>query len=323
MLPEEKEPGTTSASPEPAYVSDWPGISNLQYAPLTGVALDPQALSSSAISAKVDNHPSARPQWNLSKADLVWEELVEGGLTRYVPTWHSNIPEKIGPVRSIRPMDPDIISPIGGVVAYSGGQQKYVQMMQRTVVQNAIHGYSSLSSYIFRDRSKPSPHNVQVLAKKLIAEKFATVAPPKNQFAFGFDLEDATAFQNGTVANTVNLKYSNASQPSYQYDSSTQKYLRFQLGKADFDAEGVRLSATNIIVLRVRISIDGHVPKTELIGSGSGYVFSGGKAIAINWSKSSMNDQIVLKDADGLIVRLAPGTTWIHPVPTTGTVSFS
>lgn len=324
VLPGEKEPSSTSTSSEnPLYVSDWPGLPSIQYAPLTGVVSASQDLSTAALSAKVDNHPDARPQWNLSKADIVWEELVEGGLTRYVAIWHSNIPEKIGPVRSIRPMDPDIISPVGGVVTYSGGQQKYVQMMQRTAVENAIHGYGSLSSYIFRDRSKYSPHNVQVLAKKLITEKYPNIAPPKNQFAFSYDLESSTAFQEGAVATSLILKYSNTSRPSYQYDSSSQTYLRFQSGKADFDAENVRLTAANVVVIRVRVSIDGHVPKTELIGNGSGYVFTGGKAIAVTWSKGSMTDQVVLKDAKGLIVRLAPGTTWIHPVPVAGSVSFS
>lgn len=74
----------------------------------------------------------------LQHTDIVFEELVEGGLTRYVAVWHSNVPAEIGPIRSIRPMDPDIISPLGGIVAYSGGQYRFVQLMRATPVHNAI-----------------------------------------------------------------------------------------------------------------------------------------------------------------------------------------
>ena len=72
---------------------------------------------------KIDNHEDARPQVGLNRTDLVFEELVEGGLTRYVAVWHSDVPDAVGPVRSIRPMDPDIVAPLGGIIAYSGGQQ--------------------------------------------------------------------------------------------------------------------------------------------------------------------------------------------------------
>ncbi len=323
LLPEEKEPTTTSASPEvPAYVSDWPGLPNLAYAPLSGELVDPSTITSSALSAKVDNQPQARPQWGISRADIVWEEQVEGGLTRLVAMWHSDVPKKIGPVRSIRPMDPDIISPVGGIVAYSGGKQKYVRMMQNTPVRNAIHGYGSLSDIIYRDNTRPAPHNVQVDAQELIA-KYPKIKPPAQQFAYAFDVEGSTAFIDGKPAKELKLRYSSYRYPSYKYDAKTQTYLRLQEGKADYDAAKVRNSATNIVVIRVKITMDGNVPKTELLGSGKGYILTGGKAVAITWSKSSKTAPIVYKDAKGLIVRLAPGTTWVHPVPTAGTVSFS
>ena len=80
----------------------------------------------------------------------MFEELVEGGLTRYVAVWQSDVPAEIGPIRSIRPMDPDIISPLGGIVAYSGGQDRFVRAMKATSVYNAIHGQSDTADLMYR-----------------------------------------------------------------------------------------------------------------------------------------------------------------------------
>src|SRR3954451_3170906 len=115
-----------SATPSPAYTSDYESPAPTALAPLTGVVVPAGSLTNSALAAKVDNHPDARPQIGLGHTDLLYEELVEGGLTRYAAVWHSDVPAEIGPIRSIRPMDPDIISPLGGIIAYSGGQQRFV-----------------------------------------------------------------------------------------------------------------------------------------------------------------------------------------------------
>ncbi len=91
-------------------------------APLTGLA-DPSGATKSrpSIAVKIDNAPEARPQSGLDVADIVYEEVVEGGVTRLIAVFHSTAPELAGPVRSVRPMDPDILSAYHGLVAYSGG----------------------------------------------------------------------------------------------------------------------------------------------------------------------------------------------------------
>jgi hypothetical protein len=106
--------------PVPSYTSSYKAPDPTGLAPLRGTTVSAGSLANPSLAAKVDNHEEARPQYGLQFADIVFEELVEGGLTRYVAIWQSNIPVQIGPVRSIRPMDPDIISPFGGIVAYSG-----------------------------------------------------------------------------------------------------------------------------------------------------------------------------------------------------------
>jgi len=113
-------------TPTASYISTYETPAPTALAPLTGVEVLAGSVTNSSLAAKIDNHPGARPQVGLGRTDIVYEELVEGGATRYVGIWQSDIPAEIGPVRSIRPMDPDIVSPFGGIIAYSGGQQRFV-----------------------------------------------------------------------------------------------------------------------------------------------------------------------------------------------------
>src|SRR3954447_25443220 len=93
--------------------------------PLTGVPVD-AVPSRPALAVKIENSIDARPQTGLNAADIVWEEVVEGGITRFVAVYHSTLPEEIGPVRSVRPMDPAVAAPLHGLLAFSGGVQAYV-----------------------------------------------------------------------------------------------------------------------------------------------------------------------------------------------------
>ena len=102
-------PMPNSAPSSPSFVSSYVPPPAYGISPLTGEQIEVGALAAPSLAAKVDNHPDARPQVGLERTDIVFEELVEGGLTRYVAVWHSDVPAIIGPVRSIRPMDPDII----------------------------------------------------------------------------------------------------------------------------------------------------------------------------------------------------------------------
>ncbi|MFT4230659.1 MAG: DUF3048 domain-containing protein [Microbacterium sp.] len=107
---EDTQTPTLTPSPTPAQA----------LSPLRGTVVPESSITKPALAAEIDNHWDARPQWGLERTDLV-----EGGPTRYVAVWHSDVPDEIGPIRSIRPMDPDIISPLVGVVAYSGGAARW------------------------------------------------------------------------------------------------------------------------------------------------------------------------------------------------------
>lgn len=290
-------------------------VDNATVAALTGEEIEPGSLSRPALSGKIDNHPSARPQVGLDEADIVFEELVEGGMTRYLAIWHSKLPAEIGPVRSVRPMDPEIISPFGGVFAYSGGQVRFIQMMQAAPVYNAIHGQPDTESTFYRTTAKVAPHNVLVKAPELV-DQHLNLPAPTQQFAYAATAEQATAVVEGNALAAMTTRFSGFSSPSWEWDGTQGKFLRFQTnGAADSASSGNQLAATNVIVLFVGIDVIEDIPTTRLVNQGKGYVATGGSVIEINWIKATPESPIVLSTADGTEVLLGKGNTWIELLP--------
>ena len=312
---------TPTASVQPTVAAvDAPAP--LAIAPLRGTIAPAGKAANPALAVKIDNHEAARPQIALDRADIVFEELVEGGLTRYVGVWQSDIPDAIGPVRSIRPMDPDIVTPFGGIVAYSGGQQIFVDMMKATPVINSVFDYDTTGLFS-RSSDREAPHNVILKAAELVGRN-ASVAPPVQQFAYAGDIASSTAAIDGTPTNQINARFSAARYPGWSWDTASQAYLRSQEGAPDLDTTGARRGATNVLVLRVDIDgTYGEVPKTVMIGSGEGWVSAGGKTVHATWSKAGQADPIRLTDDNGVTIRLAPGNSWIELVPNgTGSVEL-
>ena len=308
--------------PTPTYTSTYQTPAPTALAPLTGEIIAASTLTTPAITAKVDNHPAARPQVGLDRADIVFEELVEGGLTRYVAVWQSDVPDEIGPVRSIRPMDPDIISPFGGIVAYSGGQYRFVQLMLDTPVYNAIHGNRDTADTFYRTKTKDSPHDVLVRAPLVIGQHLDLPAPAQ-QFAYSLDASSSTAAKEGVPTAGQNIVFGAPSTPSWVWDPAQSASLRFMTGGApDMDSVGTQLKATNVVVLRVGVSFGLGLPKTEIIGGGEAWVSSNGSTVHGSWAKGFQSDRIRLVDDNGVVIRLAPGNTWIELVPSSGSVDI-
>lgn len=308
--------------PTPTYSSTYLTPEPTALAPLTGETVAPGALTAPSLAAKVDNHPNARPQFGLERTDIVFEELVEGGLTRYVAVWHSDVPAEVGPVRSIRPMDPDIVSPLGGIIAYSGGQSRFVVMMKQTNVYNAIHGQADTSDLMFRVDGRPGPHDVLVRAPELIA-RHLDLAAPVQQFAFAPDVASSSAVLAGTPTESMALRFGSSSAPSWAWDASRAMWARSQSGAPDLDNSGVPFSAVNVVIIRVPVTVSQSIPKTELIGSGEAWVSSGGMTIHATWSKDGQTAPIRLVDDTGTVIQLAPGNSWVELVPLAGSVAFT
>lgn len=304
------------AEAEPVYVS----------APLTGVLYEdttPEALQlkKPSVACKIDNGSEApRPQTGLNSTDIVFDEMVEGGLTRLVAIWHSKQPEAIGPVRSIRPMDPDILSPFGGIVCFSGGQQVFVNMINEAPVFVASETTEQDKGTFSRASDRIAPHNVIVNVSKL-ASDHPELSAPAQQFQYGKDVQTSSAGLAGAAVTKFEVKYPQAS-ALWTPTSDGSKWLRTQDGKPLMDkADGSQVAAANIVVMQVRIDrsyLDkkyGNIPKTVMVDTGKAWVFSGGKFVEATWSKASATSPIVLTDAAGSPVLLAPGNTWVELMP--------
>lgn len=290
-------------------------VDDATVAALTGETIEAGSLSRPALSGKIDNHPSARPQVGLDEADIVFEELVEGGLTRYIAVWHSSLPAEIGPVRSVRPMDPEIVSPFGGIFAYSGGQVRFIQMMQEAPVYNAIHGQPDTEETFYRTSAKVAPHNVLVKAPELV-DQHLDLPAPERQFAYAPSVEESTAVVAGSPVTSMNPRFSGFSSPTWEWDGTQGRFLRFQTnGAADSASSGNQIFATNVIVLQVGIDVVEDIPTTRLVNQGRGWIATGGSIVEINWFKATPESPIILTTDDGGEVLLGAGNTWLQLIP--------
>ncbi|WP_245743396.1 DUF3048 domain-containing protein [Geodermatophilus poikilotrophus] len=291
--------------------------------PLTGVPADAVA-DRSALAVKIENSADARPQTGLTAADVVWEQVVEGGITRFVAVYHSDLPPEIGPVRSIRPMDTAIAAPLGGLLAFSGGVPPYVTAAQDAGLQ--VLSQDSGADGFHRTSTRTAPHNVYAVPQTLVGQADAAHrASPGAQFDHPAAGEQPTAFAEGQPTATLELTLSGVSHPRWAWSDADGRWLRSEGSTPAVEADGMRIGATNVVVLRVdvvateaRDPAGNPVPDTILTGTGRALVASGGHAVEATWSKPGTDDRVTLTGADGAPVTLAPGPTWVELVPNSG-----
>lgn len=309
-----------AASPSPAA----------PVAPLTGLASTSASIAGPAIAVKMPNDTyGARPQINLNRADHVYEELVEGGITRYVAVFHSDIPDAAGPVRSFRPMDPAIMHPYQPIVVYSGGQRPFIRLLQKTglTAYNETTGAKYLTRlYSAKAPEKVAPDNLVLAAGKLW-EANKDAPPPPAFLPFAASADEATAGTAGEAAAKLSVTMSPSSKRSWSWDVAKGLWSRSQDGQKDVQYDEAfktaRVVTENVVVLRVAVDrrtyagLHGSPPYTKLFGKGKGFVASGGKIAPLTWNKGEQtSDPIVLTAADGTPVTLTPGRTWFQLVPT-------
>lgn len=312
----EVTPGATAdkgAPPAPAVPPTWA---------LTGVAAG-DIVNRPALAVKIENSREARPQTGLEQADVVWEEMVEGGVTRYIAVYHSQVPETVGPIRSVRPMDSNIIAPLRGLMVFSGGQPVFVQSVSAVGLQVISHDAGA--SGFYRSKDRRAPHNVYGTPSTFLSQADADhSAAPAPEFLFARDETQATAALAGGPVTTVAVTMSSYSQPSWTWDAGSGTFQRSESGVPAVSASGARLAAKNVVVMSVAMYDTGTVdpagspvPESEVVGTGTAVVATGGKAMPATWSKASPADPFVLTAPDGTPVKLAPGQTWVELVPTT------
>ena len=312
----ESAPATSSSAPPPPPPPPPPPV----VWPLTGLesgTVPPRP----ALAVKIENSVDARPQTGLNSADIVWEEVVEGGITRFVAVYHSSLPAEVGPVRSVRPMDPAIAGPLHGLFAFSGGQPGYIDAVAEAGLQILSHDAGDDGFY--RVTSRYAPHNVYASPLTLFGQADAAhLAAPAPQFQFAAAGGQPTAATAGTAATTLDLTLSGLSHPQWTWSAPDARWVRAEGATPAVESDGTPLRAANVVVLRVDVvataGVDpagNTVPETVLTGRGEALVATGGQAMPATWVKNGVADPLVITGPDGNPVRLGPGNTWVELVP--------
>ena len=281
--------------------------------PLTGVVTD-EIPQRPALVVKVSNSPEARPQTGIERADLVYEELVEGGVTRFITVFHSTLPDVVGPVRSARPVDTQVMAGFGYPgFAYSGARPEVVAMLEQTPAATITEGAPGF----FRDQgeyaSHPfAPHDLFLRVEDALAAVTERGARPLTDLGWVFSDEPPAATDgDGT---SLEIAMSDAYRTTWQYDADAGLYRREQNG-APFIVTGAdRIGAANVVVLEVRhyVGASGY-PETDVIGAGDAIVLRDGQRYPARWSKPTATDPLQILDANGAEpFPLRPGPTWLH-----------
>ncbi len=313
--------------------------------PLNGeVVTSAELITRRPLAVKVENDPAARPQSGLADAEMVIEELVEGGVTRFICFFLANQSAALGPNRSVRPSDIDITFYLKPLLICSGGAPQVMAMVQ----QSGLMYLEEDGTHFWRDHKRSAPHNLYTNTEKLRAY-LAEQGDTYNQaVATGFSFyspEELAAIQAALargeypeilVGNipvkigTISIAYESSCAVRYSYDPASNKYLRFVQNKPHTDlTTGAQLAPRNVIVQYVQLSSSGvkdvlgtETPNSQVVGKGQCLVFSGGEVVAGTWSKASRNDPTYYYDVIGREIKLNPGQTWIHLVPNSIKVTF-
>jgi hypothetical protein len=301
---------TTTTKPVPHYSN----------APLTGV-VDPSgtSLTRSALTIKIENTPEALPQWGVDQADVVYEEIVNGGITRLAAVFNSHAPAKVGPVRSVRPTDTQVVWPLGGIFAYSGGAAYAVASISTAPVK--LIDESSAGTAMFRDPNLYAPHNLFAVASALFAFK-GTPTPPPALFSY----RKSTQKPVGAKVASFVVPFPSIYPVTWTWDATTASWDRTLFGKADVTGNGVRESPKNVVVMFVNYvnGIGTEASYANLQGSGPVAIFSAGKEVQGTWSRGpSKADVIQYKTATGGPITVTPGQTWVELLDTGTTLAVT
>jgi len=302
------EPASTSSSTEATTTT----IPAEPVMPLTGLPItDPAAAQRVALVVKIDNHPEARPQSGLNQADIVYEENVEQ-LTRFAAVFQTTAPDPVGPIRSGRTQDVELLGSLNKpIFAWSGGNPGVTKAINSSdfVVAN-VQTNARQQSQSFRSKDRAAPHNLYAQGSGLFTMAPEGATPPPLQFSYRKDGQAST----GDVSSGVDLKMDGVN-VGWKYDAASGKYRRFQSGKAHNDAALGQVDSSNVVVLVVDYvpsPVDTKSPEAQTTGNGEAYVFSDGKVVHGTWTRTDRLNPFTLTADDGTPMLLTPGRTWVE-----------
>lgn len=277
-----------------------------------------------AVVIKIDNHPRARPQSGLMEADLMYEMLVEGGLTRFAAVFHQTDLEYVGPVRSGRPTDVGVVKALDSPFQISGAQWWVQDIFKR----EGLRMVYDTGETTWRIDSRSAPHNLfasSILLRGHADDRGWPDENPGNVFTFGVPTTPTAP------ATAVTLDWSDHPDVRWVWNGLSYERYNGDVPHQWIDEEGNGGTVTTplIVVLIGKKTVssppDGNgssVPTTNTVGTGGALVFIEGSVIEGTWDRESYRDPIHLATLDGLDLVLPPSKMWVTIFPHDRTISW-
>ena len=325
---EEAAPTTTTSTTIPTTTTAAPGAGPL--APLTGLPGNyGERITRPALVVKIDNdNRKARPQVGLNEADVVYEERVEGGVTRFLTIFHSHDSVPVGPVRSARTSDIAIVSPLRHpYFAWSGANPTFARRIRAAALKDV--GYDVLSGEYFREGSRRAPHNLMLKNTKTIKgipNKGGEPPPPLFTYRTG---DQPVAHCTETKGAAVSFGGGAGGAP-VEWRWNGKGWARSQGGTPHVDAAGVRVAPANVVIQFVNYAptdvadqFGVPIPEAQLVGQGDVWILTGGGSqpacvVKGKWRKQHLGSVTDFLAEDGTRIKLTRGTTWVELPPPGG-----
>jgi hypothetical protein len=284
----------------------------VQTSPLTGQPMSKGRPANPVFVVKIENTSAGAPQYGLDKADMVLEELVEGGLTRLAAFFYSSIPSKVGHVRSLRTSDIGIAGPVSGQLVASGGASGAYNKVENAGIK--VFSEDAGSPGFSSDPAKYRPYN-RLINLKTVAKE-AKRGKVKRSYLPFTPAGTAPRAASGKPARAATVRFSSSTATTWKLDGA--QWTRTN-GHA---APGKDFKADTMIVVFAKVGDAGYtdpagnpVPETVFKGEGDAMVFHGGQVDTVTWSKPSLNKALTFTDADGSAYTIDPGKVFIELVP--------
>jgi hypothetical protein len=285
--------------------------------PLSGVPAPGGAVPSRpALAIKVDNYPSARPQSGLNNADVVFEEPVEGGITRLVAVFQCQDAQMVGDVRSARAVDALVLDQLSRpLFVHVGGIAPVLSLIRRANLVELDLG--SRASLIQHPPGRYAPYNTYVSTAAVWAASADDTQPPAPIFSYSATPPGAQA------VTSVQIPYSGTNDATWTWDPNGRQWVLSYGAAPAMLADGQRIRAANIVVEVVQVtygpwsedSRHGLEVQSQLVGSGPLIVFRNGTETGGTWQRPTASEPASLLGTDGTPIALDPGETWVEIVP--------
>lgn len=273
------------------------------------------ALDRPAIAVKIENNPVAYPLSGLEDAEVVYEELVEGGITRFMAIYHCTDAQKAGPVRSARVVDPAIVKPFTRILAFAGANDIVQETLDEAELVELNEGDRGFERVPREGITSEHTLYVNTRAARRAGQKDFDDAPG-DLFTFG----DLPA--GGRRARTISIEFSAAATVTYEWREG--RWFRSDGGSPLLDETGTQIAADNVVVEEHDIALSKEIvdtagnPSVEITdetGSGRAVLFRDGKAFPGTWTREGSDDVAVFETKNGDVMQFKRGTIWIELVP--------